>query len=220
MSKVVLLVLFAYYRAMQYGVDIASIRLDDLDKRVLADVRERVDRSEMVSVLDVGCGQGGSALALAEAGAAVTGIDITDYSSAFQTEGITKFRFLKADVREWLRDTQTQFDIVVLQRVLHYLPYGEARTVLENLRLVTATLYLSVTGTTTAIANHYGALALPLSVRWGGLDTVGQELFSITAPLCLYREEELLGLLRDCGWEVRWSRVSDFGNVKVVAIRN
>ncbi|MFM2339752.1 MAG: hypothetical protein RLZZ360_388 [Candidatus Parcubacteria bacterium] len=202
---------------MQYGVDVASTRLDDLDKRVLADVRERIGRVEEVSVLDVGCGQGGLALVLTQAGAIVTALDIPDYSSAFQNETAATIEFVQADVREWIQNNTVQFDMVVLQRVLHYLPNHEAKKLLRALRDVTATLYLSVTGTTTAIASHYDKVHELIERRWGVLDTVGQELFSITAPVCLYSKEELLELLKDCGWEVVWSRVSDFGNIKVVA---
>jgi 2-polyprenyl-3-methyl-5-hydroxy-6-metoxy-1,4-benzoquinol methylase len=204
---------------MQYGVDVASTRLDDLDKRVLTDVRERVGREEMISVLDVGCGQGGLAVALVAAGAAVTAIDITDYSWAFQNETAARVRFVQTDVREWVQNNTAQFDLVVLQRILHYLPYHDAKQLLIALRGMTDTLYLSVTGTTTAIASHYGKVSEPLESRWGVLDTVGQELFSITAPMCLYTEAELRTLLDETGWEIEWLRVSDFGNIKVVAIK-
>jgi SAM-dependent methyltransferase len=208
---------------MKYGVDIASTRLDDLDKRVLADVCERIGRGEAVSVLDVGCGQGGLALALAAAGAAVTALDIDDYEEAIQASSIPHsdaINFIQVDIRDWLATNTERFDLVVLQRVLHYLPYEDVRTVLEKLHAVSGTLYLSVTGTSTVIANHYDALSLPLSERWVGLDTVGQELFSITAPLCLYTEDEIRTLLEETGWEIEWLRVSDFGNVKVVASKD
>ncbi len=208
---------------MQYGVDIASTRLDDLDKRVLADVCEQVDRGEEVSVLDIGCGQGGLALALAAAGTRVRALDIDDYAEVIQAQSAktdTKIDFIQADIRDWLTTNTVEFDLVVLQRVLHYLPYEDARTVLEKLRLQSDTLYVSVTGTTTAIASHYDALRLPLSKRWGGLDATGQELFSITAPLCLYTEDELRTLLEESGWKIEWLRVSDFGNIKVAARRS
>ncbi|MFM2424437.1 MAG: hypothetical protein RLZZ70_828 [Candidatus Parcubacteria bacterium] len=205
---------------MQYGVDVASTRLDGLDKRVLADVRERISRGEDVTVLDVGCGQGGLAAALVEAGARVLALDIVDYSEATQTHSTmhsNAIDFRQADIRDWLTANTEQFDLVVLQRVIHYLPYTDALAVLERLHLVTDRLYLSVTGTTTAIARHYDALTQPLPQRWGKLDLLGQELFSISAPLCIYSAEEVRQLLVDTGWCVDWLWVSDFGNCKVVA---
>lgn len=211
------MVLCAYYRPMQYGVDIAITRLDDLDKRVLADVRERISRGEEASVLDVGCGRGGLAAALVAAGATITALDIDDYRDEYVGCTNGRLEWVRADIRAWVKDNMKQYDIVVLQRVLHYLPYHDVKKLLVALRGVTDTLYLSVTGTTTAIASHYDKVHEPLETRWGVLDRVGQELFVITAPICLYSEEEILGLLKDCGWEVEWARVSDFGNVKVVA---
>jgi SAM-dependent methyltransferase len=204
---------------MKYGVDIASTRLDDLDKRVLADVRERISRGEEASVLDVGCGRGGLAAALVAAGATVTALDIDDYRDEYVGCTNGRLEWVRADIRAWVKDNMKQYDIVVLQRVLHYLPYADAKELLLALQAMTDTFYLSVTGTTTAIANHYDKLGEPLERRWGVLDTVGQELFSITAPICLYSEEEILGLFKDGGWQVEWARVSDFGNIKVIATK-
>ncbi|MCU0678743.1 MAG: class I SAM-dependent methyltransferase [Candidatus Pacebacteria bacterium] len=208
---------------MQYGVDIANTRLDDLDKRVLETVTTCVGRSEEVAVLEVGCGQGGLTVALAEAGAKVTALDIDNYGEVILAQHSLSglpVQFVQTDIRDWVAKGTSLFTIVVMQRLLHYLPYGDARLLLEKLRQITDTLYLSVTGTTTAIANHYNALALPLAERWGMLDETGQELFTITAPLCLYSEAEIRTLLGETGWEIEWLRVSDFGNIKVMAKRN
>lgn len=205
---------------MQYGVDIASSRLDDLDKRVLTAVEQMVNAGASPRVLDVGCGQGGLARALVEVGGAVTALDIDDYAETIQVTSASldvAIDFIQLDIREWVATNTDQFDLVVLQRVLHYLPYKDAQIVLEKLRHVSDKLYLSVTGTTTAIASHYDALTMPITERWGRLDAVGQELFSISAPLCLYTESELRELLLKTGWEIEWLRVSDFGNIKVEA---
>lgn len=205
---------------MQYGVDVASTRLDDLDKRVLAAVKEMVSAGVSPRVLDVGCGQGGLARALVQVGAAVTALDIDDYSDVIHEQSVSHsdaINYIQADIRDWVATNTEQFDLVVLQRVLHYVPYEDARMVLEKLHSVSDTLYLSVTGTTTTIASHYEALTKPITERWGKLDAVGQELFSISAPLCLYSEGEVRTLLAETGWQVEWLRVSDFGNIKVEA---
>jgi SAM-dependent methyltransferase len=204
---------------MQYGVDVAATRLDDLDKMLLSEIAIRRNRGEVVSVLDVGCGKGGLVAALALAGAAVTALDIDDYRDEYVGSKDGLVEWLQADVREWVQSTLQHYDIVVLQRMLHYLPYGDAALVLRCLGQMTNRLYLSVTGVTTAIASHYAAVHEPIKDRFATLDPLGQELFSITAPMCLYSYAELLQVLTETGWQVEWSRVSDFGNIKVVAVK-
>ncbi len=200
-----------------YGVDVASVRLDDLDKRVIAMVEAMLRAGSRPRVLDVGCGRGGLIDALRRVGAQVTGLDIIDYRTEVERAGAD---FYHRDIRDWLRGNTETFDVVVLQRVLHYVPYRDAVEVLRKLCGVTGTLYLSVTGLQTAIANHYDAGKHPLQSRWGSLDASGQELFRITEPLCLYAESEIMSLLMETGWEVVWSRVSDFGNIKIEAHRS
>ncbi len=200
-----------------------AIRLDDLDKRVLAQVSDLIDSGVEPRVLDVGCGVGGLSVAMAKSGAVVIAIDIVDYEEevgerAAKAELLPPaVTLIQSDIRDFVVATAEQYDIVVLQRVLHYLPYKEAKEVLTQLRQKANHLYLSVSGVDTAIARHYSELANDIRERWGYLDEVGQNLFSITAPLCLYSETEIIKLLEDAGWTVAWSRVSDFGNVKVVA---
>jgi len=206
---------------MQYGIDITSARLDDLDKRVLSEVQKKVDQG--VRVLDVGCGKGGLAVALGQAGAIVTALDVDDYMAEVEANVAEaklpphSLTFIQNDIISFLAKSDAVFDIVILQRVLHYLPHTLAKQVLSTLCARTDKLYLAVTGTDTAIAKHYSALKNQIEDRWGELDTKGQELFFITAPLCLYNEKEIFELLTETGWQINWLRVSDFGNIKVVA---
>lgn len=212
---------------MKYGVDIASARLDDLDKRILSEIKERTERGETVLVLDAGCGQGGLLFAAAAIGAQVVGVDIDDYEEVIKERGaeaklpptVTQPLFIQEDICSYLDKNNVPFDIVVLQRVLHYLPYKTAVDLLTKLHNFTDDIYLSVTGMGSAIAKYYNAKATPVENRWGYIDEDGQKLFSISAPLCVYTEMELLKLLKDAGWGVTWSRVSDFGNIKVNARR-
>ena len=208
---------------MQYGVDITSIRLDDLDKRVFSEIQKKALQGESVTVLDGGCGKGGLAVSLSRVGAKVTALDIDDYVDEIKERvaGATlpphSLTFIQNDIISFLAKSDAVFDIVILQRVLHYLPHTLAKQVLSTLCARTDKLYLAVTGTDTAIAKHYSALKNQIEDRWGELDTKGQELFFITAPLCLYNEKEIFDLLTETGWQINWLRVSDFGNIKVVA---
>lgn len=209
---------------MKYGVDVGKVRTDDWDKRLLAEVAARVARGQYVSVLEVGCGVGAQAVRLAEAGAEVMAIDIVDYGvevtdRAKKANVPNLVKWQRCDVRDYVTTTSPAdaFSFVSMQRVLHYLSYSDAKELLLNLKKITDTaLYLSVTGITTAIADYYNAKNLPLAERWGTLNTAGQQLFSITEPLCLYSEAEILELLEDTGWQIEKIRTSDFGNVKVV----
>lgn len=206
---------------MKYGVDITSTRLDDLDKRLLAEVKSIIDTP---SVLDIGGGAGGLAVALVKAGARVTLIDIADYRNEVENNlvsvglGRDVIHVIKGDIAKAGKELADKYDVVVIQRTLHYLPYELAKKVLTDMRLKSDRLFLSVTGVNTEIAKYYSEINSPIESRWGVLSLVGQQLFSIAAPLCLYREEEIKTLLSDTGWSVVWSRVSDFGNIKIEAL--
>ena len=214
---------YVYDGGMKFGVDVGSTRLDDLDKQVLAYVEERTKLGLTTKVLDVGCGAGGLAVELAKLGAVVTALDIDDYKEVITAKAevlsltADKVFFVQSDIVSFLDGSTERFDCVVLQRVLHYLPYDEAKKVLTKLATRADALYIAVTGTTTAIAQHYSVLESPIDQRFELLDRVGQELFSISAPVCLYGEPEIKHLLTKTGWDITWSRVSDFGNIKVVA---
>jgi len=206
----------------KYGVDVGAIRLDDLDKKVCQAVAKRRQQGVEVSVLDIGCGAGGLATALATLGANVTALDIDDYQSSFATNDIPtelkrRITFVQADIREYVATLRTPVTLVVMQRVLHYLRYEEAVLVFRTLAShVKGEFFLSVTGASTEIAHYYPYLERLLNERFGILSPPGQEKFSMTAPVCLYTETEVIALLQETGWQVVSHRVSDFGNIKVV----
>ncbi len=210
---------------MSYGVDVGALRIDDWDKLLLSEVAHTVSTGTIVSVLEIGCGAGAQAVRLAEAGAVVDAIDIADYKKDVfrraQSSGVSdRVTFTQADMRLFLEEkvSSSLYTFASIQRVFHYVPYDDAKKFLERLRLCTQqALYLSVTGTTTAIAKYYVQKNEPLLLRWGMLDKEGQQVFSIHEPLCLYSEAEILELLTETGWEVIRHRVSDFGNIKIVA---
>lgn len=92
----------------------------------------RVGRGERV--LDVGCGKGELAYDLAQAGAAVTGIDVSrpslDFARARFRE--TGLEFVEGDVLTW--DPTHDYDVVVLSNVLEHI--GPRVELLRRLRSV------------------------------------------------------------------------------------
>jgi 16S rRNA A1518/A1519 N6-dimethyltransferase RsmA/KsgA/DIM1 with predicted DNA glycosylase/AP lyase activity len=196
---------------MQYGVDVGAVRFDDVDRRVMARVQALVARGVRPTVLEVGCGSGRLAAALCAMGASVTAIDIAPPKE-------TEVPVIVADLATWLfARTDQQYHVVVMQRVLHYVPYSVAVTVLQHLSNLADELYLAVSGCDSAIAAYYPDVHKKPDERFCVLSVLGQQLFSMSAPLCLYQPAEVMSLLHDTGWQPTWSRVSAFGNVKVVA---
>lgn len=211
---------------IKYGVDVASLRADDLDKLMLKVITARSACGESLSVLDIGCASGAQSWRMSKAGAKVTGLDIADFGDNFslhieelkQSDWTGELKFVQAGVMNWLVGANEEFDIVCCQRMLHYLPYRQAKILLKEIaKMKDVILYLSVTGATSAIATNYTELSKGVDDRFGHIEETLQAVFSITAPVCLYYESELLELLRECGFEIKQSRVSDFGNIKVVA---
>ncbi|MEY3784161.1 MAG: hypothetical protein RLZZ230_483 [Candidatus Parcubacteria bacterium] len=206
-----------------YGVDIASERIDDMDKKMLAYLFSQTD-IEILKVLDIGCGAGGQSVRMALAGARVVALDIHDFSSNFAAARAefslteSKLTFVHSDMTDtssfWATE---QYDLCSLQRVLHYLPYEEAAAVIRTLRQqVKGQLYLTVTGLSSDIGNYYSSANQELSERFYPLTQEGSDLFGITKPLCLYTQSELEFLLEKSDWTILESRVSAFGNIKIV----
>lgn len=201
-----------------YGVDVVAYRVDDLDRRVLAAVADCRHDGYTPTVLDAGCGSGGLCKRLGRLGAEVSALDIVDYERAFADLALPNVQFIEADVADYIHTSESVFDMVVLQRVLHYLPYQTAKTLLQTLATRTELLlFMAVTGLDSDIGQAYGATSLPITERWAPIDAAAQADFSLTAPVCLYSMPELASLVRECGWEVVDSWTSAFGNHKIVA---
>lgn len=206
-----------------YGFDVAAIRADDLDKRILSYIAE----VPQLRVLDIGCGRGGQAARMALAGAHVLGCDIANFSDDFAALRIAhdwtcdQLDFVHGSMVDMPSTVNLKtFDALLMQRVLHYIPYGEAVGLLGQLAKSAkpdCTLYLAVTGVTSAIGVVHERSAAHVTERFTSLPRAAATTFGITAPLCPYAADEVEELLTITGWEVTDLWVSAFGNIKAVA---
>lgn len=88
---------------------------------------EEGSRSDVDSVLDLGCGSGRYAIAFARNGKEVTGVDFSEkmlelsreYSETSGTSEKTDFH--QADINAWMEDTEKRFDLSIGMGLFDYL---------------------------------------------------------------------------------------------------
>lgn len=211
------------YSAGQYGVDVGARRADDLDRELLTQVSAAVANGTQPSVADIGCGSGGLAFRLASAGAVVTAVDIVDYHTAIAERNTSllatrqEILFVHDSAQAMLKRDSVIYDYLVLQRVMHYLPYAEAVELLTAARDRSSQLYLSVTGVESAIGHQHPLREAALCKRFTHLPATAQTTFSLSAPLCVYTQVEFRDVLVTSGWCVERLWTSAFGNHKAIA---
>ena len=205
-----------------FGVDVAIKRTDDLDKRIL----EHLKSKNKPKVLDLGSGAGGQSVRMVEVGASVLAIDIYDFSKEFTEHRMNgnwsqdELMFVTADLVNLPKIlSDEKFDDALMQRTLHYLPYNKAIDLLIFLRkIVKDKLFISVTGMDSAVGENYSGKNLSITERFVRLEPAEADIFQIQAPVCLYKKEEFIDLLKKSGWGVEDVWQSAFGNLKAVCV--
>jgi SAM-dependent methyltransferase len=208
-----------------FGVDVGVLRADDLDRRMISDVQDRLKEGNVPQVLDLGCGAGGQSVRLATAGASVLAVDVVDYTEAFRvsraahelSEDVLGFTQRDISKPDFVRGTQ--FDLCCFQRTIHYVPYLDALEILQSLRIHRAAagkLYISVTGLESDIGRAYEDSDKSVEQRFCRLYEPEAVTFRINQPVCLYTPEEFVVLLQEGEWEIEECWVSAFGNIKAV----
>jgi SAM-dependent methyltransferase len=206
-----------------HGGDVSSQRMDDLDLACLDFARQGASRdAERPLALDIGGGYGAQSKRMAQLGAEVTLVDLTD--QAANVAGFNRdlareaIRFFQADIRtlRWCR----HFDIVYSQRMISCIPFRDAQAVLTDLRRLSrrgAHFFISAGGLHTEIGMQYPHRELDVSERFSSISPAMAVKHQMTAPECLYSEAELAELLSSCGLSIVRSWTSPFGNPKVIA---
>lgn len=207
------------------------MRVDDLDAAAILHVRSAASDalpSMRPIVLDLGCGSGAQSVRMALSGGLVYSIDSRDHCvaaavAACKHLGIS-VQVTQADARclhEVPALSTVSFDVIYCQRMLHYLKHGEALGVLAYLRRKTAArakLYLGLSGMASELVLDYEHARRPIAGRLGMLGLAQQEKHQIREPLCLYSLDEAVELISLCGFQVERAWLSEFGNVKLIAV--
>lgn len=206
-----------------FGVDIAMQRADDLDRMAL-------DRLKSIGsparALDVASATGGQAIRMAATGAETTALDIDDYADAFMSaarqQGVAgRCVFERRDITGFnVARTLGRFDVIVCQRMIHYLPYQGAVAVIRNLASALTDdgrLYLSASGLHSELGDGYAGARRPVAMRYDPLADSMLVKHDIQGPVCLYSLADLATLLEVAGLRVEQVFASTFGNIKAVA---
>ncbi len=91
--------------------------------RTIAPVRDRRSSDEIGSILDLGCGNGAATATVADAfpDADVTGVDVSERALATARERAPDPTYRRADVLEFVAETDRTFDVVLDIECLCYL---------------------------------------------------------------------------------------------------
>lgn len=205
-----------------HGADIATQRIDDLDKKCIEYALQL--HNSGAYALDVGCGLGIQGVRLAVLGVDTLLIDVLDISETVETLsrllGVGNLKILIKDARNLTPDDIPKSpSIVFSQRFIHYLKYQEAQTFISTISKIMqpdSKLFISASGLYSELSEGYQGKAAPLEERYCKLDTKMAEKHHIKEPVCLYSEKDMKTLVEPFKFvaEDIWS--SSFGNIKSI----
>jgi uncharacterized UPF0146 family protein len=207
-----------------HGGDVSSQRVDELDTACLDYLKTRAGSERRPRAIDIGGGHGAQSKRMAASGADVVLVDLTDrfedmraYNSQAGREAIT---FHRADIRDAdVAQIAKGVDAIYSQRMLSCIRHHEASDLMRRIHdasAVGAHCFISAGGIQTEIGDEYGDRTLPIERRWATSSPRMAQKHQIFAPECLYSEQELIDLLRSCGFVLVRSWTSAFGNPKVI----
>ncbi|MDD4616694.1 MAG: class I SAM-dependent methyltransferase [Alphaproteobacteria bacterium] len=209
-----------------HGSDISTQRMDDLDRNCLSFIKKRLseDAASFIAV-DIGGGSGAQSKRMAELGANIFFVDLSDQAEAIEAFnahlGRAAIKFYRGDVRE-ISSWPSNIGCVYSQRMLNYLPYRDALALLTRLKTIVlpqTKFFLSTGGLDTEYGAQYADRGKPIEERFTVLPPAMANKHNITSPICLYTEDELKHLVERAGLSIDHSWTSPFGNPKVVAFR-
>lgn len=202
-----------------YGADIAIQRADMLDQAACEYLQELYEAGLTPMALDAGCGLGGQAHRMASAGARVLGVDIAEQacrkqhdSILYHVQSVTDFPKIGERTRA------SEFDVVVMQRMIHYLHPIFANDVIKTVFCMIkpgGRFFVSASGLGSELGNGY--LQTEWAERFSKLELQMAKKHDIQVPVCLYELKDLVSLVRQNGFTILSADISPFGNIKVSA---
>lgn len=206
-----------------HGSDIASQRIDDLDRRALRHLLRMIGRDGAAPVcIDLGCGLGWQGVRFALLGARAHLFDQLPQSAlvgAVRASGAA-LSYTRCDLNALQGgDLPPRVCIAFSQRSVHYLHPRAARGLIRVIaaRMARGGLFfLSASGMSSELGMGYPGAAVPWEARFAQLDPLMQVKHGITAPVCLYSEGDLAQLMACSGFEIIATWSSAFGNIKGV----
>lgn len=199
---------------------------DELEQLILQEIAKRARANAASEVLDLPCGDGRHAVAMANLGARVLTADTA------AREGGVRGRALATAVADLVDFVPVElgdgklpsgpFDLVFCHHGIHRLSYAEARQVvrglLKSLR-IGGKLFLSAYGLHSALGEAYEHYEEPVEHRYARLSPALARCYNIDGPVCLYTERNLVTLLLEAGGTVLKTFTTTHGTVKGVAVR-
>lgn len=212
-----------------FGIDVSHQKLSEIDRQSLSYVfRQASERT--IKAVELGGGYGGQALRLAEAGANVLMIDISDMASDKFVNAINlnpnligRLKFFQRDFSRIIdKDLPDGIDLLFSERAIHYVPYLEAKKLLElcHKKMIGGGMaYISAAGYETETGITHLDRHKPVEERFNYISEEMKRKHCIWNKAVIYKENELVDLIRGAGFRVLWSGKSTFGHVSVSAMR-
>lgn len=204
-----------------WGCDISSQRLDDLDKQCITHAMQLADGARGV---DLGSGHGVPSFICALAGVRMTLFDVLPLDGYFAE--LAKFFpilperlvFVEADLGRISPEMMPHnLDFIYSQRFVHYLRFGDAQQLLlhatANLK-PGGLLFLSASGLDSELGDGYEGKNFKPADRFHPLAPNTAKKHSILSDVCLYTTKDMCDLVIPLGLEPISVTKSAFGNVK------
>ncbi len=205
-----------------HGADIASQRIDDLDRKCIEYALTL--KSENDFAIDIGCGLGIQGVRMAVLGVNTLLIDLMDVSETVESLskllGVKNLSVLIKDVRKiTINDIQKPATLVSSQRFIHYLKFSEAQSLLSKISTVMpckSRLYISASGLNSELGDGYKDKNKPVNERFSVLVPEMAEKHQIKEQVCLYTEKDIQDLIIPFGFKLNKVWTSSFGNIKSI----